>query len=213
MVETLVLKAQRRESKGTRASRRLRTQGQVPAILYGHKEEPVAVTLNYHDLALELQHHHRLLEVELEGKKQQLLLKDVQYDFLGDKIIHVDLARVSLDERVTVTVEVVLKGTPVGVTDGGLLDHILTEVEMECQVTTIPESIKANIANLKIGDSLTAGDLVLPRGADLVTDPSATIATVRIKGEAVEEEEPEEAAETAEPEVISREKTDEEDKS
>ena len=104
MVETLVLKADKRKTSGTRVSRKARAAGLIPAIVYGHGAEPLAITLNYHDLALELQHHHRLLQVDVEGKKEQFLVKEIQYDHLGDKVIHLDLARVDLDERVTMTV-------------------------------------------------------------------------------------------------------------
>jgi len=210
MIESLVLKAQKREQAGTRAARRLRKEGLVPAVIYGHKQEPVSVTLNYHDLALEVQHHHRLLEVELEGKKEKFLVKDVQYDYLGDTIIHVDLARVDLDERVQVTVGIVLKGTPVGVTEGGVLEQLLTEVEVECLVTDIPEDIRANVTDLKEGEQLNASQLELPAGSVLMTEADAPIAIVRTKVEEVEEEEVSEEAEAAEPEVITREKEEEE---
>ena len=135
MVEALLLKAQRREKGGTRASRRERLQGRVPVIIYGHKKDPISVTLNYHDLALELQHHHRLLELELDKKREKVLVKAIQYDHLGDKIIHADLTRVALDERVKVTVLVELKGTPAGASEGGVLEQIHAEVELECLVT------------------------------------------------------------------------------
>ena len=213
MVETLVLKADRRDKTGTREARRLRSRGKVPVIIYGHKQEPVSVALNYHDLALEVQHHHRLLGVELDGKTEQFLVKDIQYDYLGDTIIHIDLTRVDLDERVQVMVEVVLKGVPEGVHEGGMLAQLLTEVELECQVTAIPEGVRANIVHLKAGETLTAGDLELPDGASLVTDANAPVATVRIKAEEVEEEtvEEAEAPESAEPEVITREKSEEQE--
>ncbi|MCK4627447.1 MAG: 50S ribosomal protein L25, partial [Sedimentisphaerales bacterium] len=192
-------------------ARRLRSRGKVPVIIYGHKQEPVSAALNYHDLALELQHHHRLLGVELNGKTEQFLVKDVQYDYLGDTIIHVDLARVNLDERVQVMVEVVLKGIPEGVHEGGVLAQLLTEVELECKVTSIPEQVRANIVHLKAGESLTAGELELPEMVSLVSDAKAPVAIVRVKSEEAAEEavEEAEAPETAEPEMIAREKTEE----
>ena len=126
-------------------------------------------------------------------------------------IIHLDLNRVDLNERVQVQVEVVLKGTPEGVHQGGHLDQMSTEVEIECLVTSIPEDIRANIIGLKVGEMLTAGDLELPEGVTLVTEPDTAIATVRVKGAEVEEEEVAEEAESAEPEVITREKREEEE--
>ena len=210
MVETLLLKAEKREESGTRASRKLRGRGLIPAIIYGHKEEPTAVQLNGHDLSLELQHHHRLLDVELEGKRHKCLVKDVQYDYLGEHAIHVDLTWVSLDERVKVTVEVELRGTPAGISEGGALKQILNEVELECVVTNIPESLRVKISPLKLGETLTAGDLELPESTKLITPPETPIATVQMVAEEIEEEPAEAEAEAEpEPEVIAREKEEE----
>lgn len=213
MTEALVLKAERREKMGTREARRLRSRGKVPVIIYGHKQEPVSVALSHHDLTLEVEHHHRLLGVELDGKLEQFLVKDIQYDYLGDTIIHVDLSRVNLDERVQVMVAVVLKGVPEGVHEGGVLAQTLTEVELECLVTSIPEEVRANIAHLKAGENLTAGELELPDGALLVTEANAPVATVRVKEEEVEEGAVGEAETTdsAEPEMIAREKPEEQE--
>ncbi len=202
MEQALVLKAKKREQVGSRMSRKIRSQGLLPAIIYGHKQEPVSIQLDYHDFALELQHHHRLLDIELDGKQEKLLVKDVQYDYMGDKYVHVDLARVNLDERVQVTVSVELKGIPVGVTEGGILEQAMVDVELECLVTSIPESIRVKVGELKLGQHLLAKDLELPAGTKLVTDPDALVAIVRAKGEEVEEVTPE-VAEGVEPEVIT----------
>ncbi len=206
MVETIVLKAEKREQSGTRCSRKLRKQGLVPAIIYGHKTEPVSVQLNYHDLTMELQHHHRLLEVELDGSQEKLLVKDVQYDHLGDTVIHIDLTRVDLDERVQVTVEIELRGTAVGVSEGGVLDQVNNNIELECLVTDIPESIRVKIGELKIGETLTAADLELPAGAKLISDPTTAIATISVMAEEPEEAEGEAGAAEGEvePEVIAK---------
>jgi large subunit ribosomal protein L25 len=209
--EVLVLKAEKRQSKGTRVSRKLRQQGMIPAIIYGHKEDPVAVQLNAHDLALELQHHHRVLEVDLADHREKCLVKDVQYDYLGEKILHVDLTRVRVDERVEVTVPLELRGTPAGVAEGGVLDQILSEIEIECLVTEIPEVIKTKVNDMQIDQILTAGEIELPAGTNLITDPDAPVAAVRLMAEEVVEEEEIAPAEegTAEPEVIQREKAEE----
>ena len=205
MAETLVLKASRREGTGTRVSRKLREQGQVPAIIYGHKAEPMAVMLNYHDLELEIKHHHRLLDVELEGKQEKLLVKEVQYDYLGDKILHVDLTRVDLDERVTVEVSIELRGAPAGAADGGVLEQVAAEIEVECPVTNIPENIRVHVNDMKVGDTLTAAEVALPEGVTLASDPELVIATVRVMAEEPEAVEGEEG-EGVEPEIIAREK-------
>lgn len=203
MVEALILKAQRRDATGTRASRAERKEGLVPAIVYGHKQEPVAIRLSYHDLMLELQHHHRLVKVEIDGRMEQLLVKDVQYDHLGDKIVHVDLTRVDLDERVTVTVAVELRGFASG-GEHGILDQVNAEVELECLVTNIPEILRISAAELQVGDTLTAGQLELPGDTKLVSAPEMVLAAVHalVTAEAAEEAEAVEPGEE-EPEVIT----------
>lgn len=211
MVEALVLKAERREATGTRAARVDRREGMIPAIVYGHKQEPLAIRLNYHDLALELQHHHRLIKIELDGKADQLLVKEVQYDHLGDKIVHVDLTRVDLDERVTVAVAVEFRGFPAG-GDHGILDQVRAEVELECLVTSIPESIRVAAAEFHVGDTFTAGNLELPAGAKLAAAPDTVLAVVHAVSTAEAEEELAEAA-AEEPELIGeKEKPEEEAK-
>ena len=214
MVEALLLKAERRGRSGTRAARRERLQGRVPVIIYGHQKDPVSVTLDYHDLALELQHHHRLLEVELEKKREKVLVKAIQYDHLGDKIIHADLTRVALDEKVKVSVLVELKGTPAGAVEGGVLEQMHTEVELECLVTHIPESLRVMVTAMKVGDFLLAKDIELPEGTLLVTDPQTQIAALRELAEEEEEEEAEGAQDQGEPEVITaREKPEDQEES
>ena len=204
MVEALVLKAEKRQNSGTAATRRLRLQGRVPAIVYGHQQEPLAVHLDYHDLWLEVQHRHQLLDVELDGKTEKLLIKDLQYNHLYSKIIHVDLTRVDLDERVTVTVPIDLRGTPAGLSEGGVLDQMLADLELECAVTSIPENIRVMVNELNVGETIYARDLELPEGSTLSTDPDAPVVTVRVLAEEVEEAPAEGEAE--EPEIIAREK-------
>ena len=212
MVEALVLKAEKRASHGTRASRKERKAGNVPAIVYGHKAEPISVTLNYHDFALEMQHHHRLLDVELEGKQEKLLIKEVQYDHLGDKIIHVDLTRVDLTERVQMTVRLEFRGTPAGLAEGGVLHQMSADIELECLVTNIPESIRVNIAEMQPGDMLLAKNIELPEGTSLATAPETPVVAVRLAVEAPEEEEEEGTSGEAEPEIITaREKPEDEE--
>ena len=206
MAEALLLKAQRRQNTGTQSARHLRKLDLIPAIIYGHQQEPVAVQLNLHDTALELQHHHRLVNVELDGKQEKLLVKDVQYDHLGDKIIHVDLTRVSLDERVTVTVALELKGTPAGVAEGGVLEQTQASLELECPVTNIPETIRISIVDLKLGETLTAQNIELPPGVTLVTDANTVVAAVRVVAKEVVEEEAAPEEQGSEPKVISKEK-------
>lgn len=199
-----VLKVTKREELGTRQVRRLRQQGFIPAVIYGHGEGAVSVTLNEHDVELAIQHGERLLELEFEGKKQNVLIKEVQWETYGQEIIHVDLARVDLDERVEVTVKIVLKGAPAGASEGGVLQQIASEVRIEVAVRSIPEEILVVVNEMNVGDKLTMGDLPLPEGATLIGDAAAPVASVNVIAEEVEAEVAEEAEEgaAAEPEII-----------
>ncbi len=194
-----VLKASQRKEIGTREVRRLRKQGMIPAIVYGHQQTALAITLNEHDIVLALQHGERVLEIDVDGKKENVLIKEAQYDAFGNKLLHMDLTRVRLDERVELTVPIVLRGTPAGARDGGVLQQTTSEVTIECLVTAIPEDLRVNVNEMNIGDSLQAKDLELPEGATLQTDPDTVVCTISV---IAEEEEAAEAEEAAEPEVI-----------
>jgi large subunit ribosomal protein L25 len=199
----VVFKAQARREAGSRSARRLRAQGLIPGIIYGHQQDPQPVTLNEHEVELALQHGERLLEVRLGRKKHNVLIKDVQYDTFGQKVLHVDLARVDLNERVEVTVPIVLRGTPAGDAEGGVLHQVLNAVSIECLVTAIPEEIRAAVGELGIGDTLYVRDLPLPDGATLLDDPDASVCTVSVVAEEVEAP-AEEAPAAAEPEVVGQ---------
>ena len=129
---------------------------------------------------------------------------------MGEDIIHVDLTRVDVDERVTVSVALEFRGIPVGVSeDGGVLNQLMTEIELECVVVSIPETIRVTIGALKIGDSMTAGELELPEGAVLQTPAEFPVVMIQAAVEEVEEEEAPEgeaAAAGTEPEVIGGDK-------
>ena len=196
-----VLKANSRTESGTRVARKLRASGMVPAIIYGHGEENLSIALNQHDLDVALHHGDRLMEIDLEGTSHNVLIKDVQYDTFGIEILHADLTRVNLDERVEVTVSIVLRGTPKGASDEGVLQQSASDVSIECVVTAIPDEIRVSVIELGVGDSLTAADLELPEGATLLTEPDTQICSVHVVAEAAEAAE-EEGEETVQPEVI-----------
>ncbi|MFQ5414728.1 MAG: 50S ribosomal protein L25, partial [Phycisphaerae bacterium] len=142
----------------------------------------------------------------LDGVARSYLIKSVQYDHLGHEPIHVDLARVDMDERVTVNVGIELRGVPKGVSEGGVLDQQIADIEISCRVTDIPETLHPVVTALGLGESLLVKDLELPPGVTALAEPDARVATVRAPAAAVEEEavsaEAEEAA--AQPERIGR---------
>ena len=145
------LTAQPRSALGSRANKRLRGQGLVPGVIYGHKEAVVPVSLPKKELATHIDRGAHLFDVALDGKSEKVLIKEVQYDHLGIELVHVDFARVSLDEKVEVTVPLELKGTPKGEADGGVLQQIIAELEVECLVTDIPDRIIHNVSEMEIG--------------------------------------------------------------
>src|SRR6056297_496610 len=122
MKDTLLLKAEIRKKTGTSNSAGLRRQGRIPATIYGHKEDPLSVSLDEHNLVEGLHHGARFLEVDVEGKKETVIFKDLQYDYLGRDIIHVDMMRVNVTEDVTVSVPVELKGIAIGTKEGGIIE-------------------------------------------------------------------------------------------
>jgi large subunit ribosomal protein L25 len=205
-MEQVQMTAEKRAPAGSRAAGRLRRKGLVPGVVYGHGEDPVSIAIDQHDLALHLQHGAHLLSLALDGKELQLLVKDVQYDHFGDRVLHIDLIRVDLDERVTVSVPLEFYGEPVGVTEEeGVLLTPMGEIEVECSVANIPDGIRVDVRQLGMNDSISVGDLKLPEGVDAVTPHDQAVATVTPPRE--EEEEPEAAEEAegeAEPEVIGR---------
>lgn len=211
-METITMTAQPRLGRGTRDAKETRSKGLLPAIIYGHGEPPEAVTLPQHEVETGLAHGARTFEVVLGGKSSRYLIKEVQYDHLGDTVIHLDLARVDMNERVTVTVGVETRGVPKGISEGGVLEHYLAEIEVECLVVDIPETLHPMVTHLALGDTLFVKDLQLPPGVKAVTGGDERVCSVRMvleKPEAPAAVEGEAAA-TAEPERIGRIKKEEE---
>jgi large subunit ribosomal protein L25 len=210
--DTVLLKAETRKELGSKHAEKLRKEGKLPVIIYGHKQEPVALTLNLHDFTEAMHHGQRLLDIETDGKSEKLLVKDLQYDYLGKKIIHADMVRVSLTEKIKITIPLEFKGVSAGSHQGDLLDEHLDHLEIECTVTQLPGFIEVSVRDLDIGDNLHARDIELAPGITLVTDPEALIVACHLPvvKEVAEVEELEEAEETTEPEVITESKRDEE---
>jgi large subunit ribosomal protein L25 len=209
MAETAQINAKPRSELGSRANKRLRDQGFIPGVIYGHKEAVVPVTMPKKDVILQLQRGTHLFDVSLDGRSEKVLVKEVQYDHLGQEVIHVDFARVSLDEKVEITVPLELKGTPKGEADGAVLQQIINELEVECLVTDIPDRIIQSVSHMEKDSVLHISDLKPPPGVRCLQDAELIVAMVK----EIEEAAPTEAAEAAaaEPEVIGRKAEDEEE--
>jgi large subunit ribosomal protein L25 len=171
MEKTLQLTAKIRENTGSKAAAKERKQGRIPAVVYGHKKQTEAISLDEHNLVEGLHHGHRLMDIKIGRKIQKVLVKDLQYDHLGKNIIHADLVRVDITETVKVTVPIELKGTAKGTQEGGVITEHTDHLEIECQAADIPESIVVNVADMDVGDTLHAKDVELPEGANLTSSP------------------------------------------
>lgn len=206
-MEEIRIKAySRRREIGSSASARIRKQGFLPAIVYG-SEFNLPVKIKKQDVKVLQQHHFSEnilinLEIEENGKSKSIpvLLKDYQRHPLTEEVIHLDFIKVSMEQEVVVKVPVEIKGEAQGVKEGGVLQHLLWELEVECLPRDIPESIVVDISSLKIGDSLHVGDLKLPENVRAVSE--ATEAVVTISSAMKEEEEELVLQEEEEPEVI-----------
>lgn len=205
-----VLEVETREKVGKLNNRRLRDSGMLPAVLYGHGQEPVSLSLKSDQVDASLRHGAHL--VDLKGAADgQALLQDVQWDTFQQYVLHVDLLRVDSSDRVKVELPVILRGEAPGESEGGVVEHLLHSVEIEMSATEIPDALHISINDLHVGASLKPGDIEdLPAGATYVTDENAVIVhCIEAKAE-VEEAEAEEGAAPAEPEVIGQKDSDEE---
>ena len=209
MAKTLILKAEVREHTGSKAGRKIRKQGKIPAVMYGHKQEPVVISLDEHSFVEGLHHGHRLLDIQLGKKKEKALVKDLQYDYLGKKIIHADLMRVDVTELVKVDVPIELKGAAQDTHEGGIVEAHLSQLEIECKVTDIPEVIVIPVKEMKVGDVIHANEIKLPEGVKLVSQPDVIVVTCHVIAVSKTTEEVEEEEPTA-PEVIGEVKESEE---
>lgn len=201
MGKTLLLKAELREYTGSKAVRKIRDQGRIPAIVYGHKQESVAISLDAHDFLEGLHHGHRLMDIQVGRKKEKMIVKELQYDHLGQNIIHADLMRVDVTESVRVTVPIELKGTATGTHEGGIVEEHADHLEIECKATDIPEKIVVSVKELHVGEALHADDIELPSGVKLISSPELLMVTCHLVAAAKTTEEVEEEIPAA-PEVI-----------
>ena len=205
MKKTLLLKAEVREHTGSKTVRKVREQGRIPAIVYGHKEEPAAISLDAHSFVEGLHHGHRLMDVQIGKKKEKTIVKELQYDHLGKNIIHVDLMRVNVTEIVKVKVPIELKGTAAGTHESGIIEEHVDRLEIECRVIDIPETIVVSVKDVHVGDALHASEIELPDGIKLSSSPEMLLVTCHLVAAAKTTEELEEEVPVA-PEVIGEDK-------
>ena len=208
----VTLEVTRREQTGKEVAKKLRRDGKVPAVVYGGRKDPVAITVDrkaVSELVTKSEHGVRsvfLLKMAGSDQQRHAMIKEITIDPISRKMKHIDFVRVVMDELIKVTVPVHITGTAAGVKEGGILDWQVREVHIETLPTSIPDTIDVDVTALNGHEYLRIKDLVLPEGAKVLDDPERVVVGVtHAKAEAVE------AAEaTAEPEVIKKGK--EEDK-
>lgn len=194
------LHAEKREELGTTACRRLRKAGQIPAVMYGHGEANVNLTLRANEVEAALRHGSHL--IELSGAVNDSALFDVQWDALGTEVLHLDLTRVNAEETVEVELPVELRGEAPGTKEGGVVLHTVHTLTLRCPAGVIPEKLQLTINELHLGESIAASEIELPDKASLVDDPETII--VQCTEPEAEEEVDEEGTGGLEPEVIGR---------
>ena len=214
MISQEVVEAQAREdsSRGKNEARRLRAKGRVPAVVYGAKKPTVAISVDPRQISRILQSesgHNTIFELQLNGDKARVMIVDWQYDPLKDKLLHLDLKRIAMDERIKVQVPIHLVGEAAGVKQqGGILDKVLREVEIECLPSDIPSHVDGNVSELVFGKVLRVSDLPFGSNIKVLTDPNQAVAHITSVKEEVaptpEAVAAEAAAAPAEPEVIKK---------
>jgi large subunit ribosomal protein L25 len=176
-----VLKAQTRVDRGKGAARKLRARGLVPGILYGQGADPQAISLSSQDLLHFFHATHgatAVVDIEIDGKRHMAIPREVQKDHLRGRYIHVDFLEVRGDEKVKMTVEIHEVGEAAGVKAGGVIEHHMREVEIECLPADVPEEIVTDVSELELGDMLRVGDLAPPKGVTFLSDPDTPVISV-----------------------------------
>lgn len=206
MAETLTVEI--RDDLGKHGSRRLRRAGKVPAILYGHRQENRCLAIAADELEAAVRHGSRL--VTLSGAvNESALIRELQWDPWGVRILHVDLTRISADESVELVLPIELRGEAPGVRDGGVIEQLLHELKIECPARSIPDKIEVNVNQLALGGSIAVGQLALPPGAKSLVEADEIVVQCVEPTELPEEEEAAAEAGPAEPELIKERKKEE----
>jgi large subunit ribosomal protein L25 len=204
MAVEMKLSVAKRTEHGSTACRRLRREGRIPGVVYGHQQDPISFVVEWETLAPVLKAGTRVVDLDVEGHIEKAMFRDIQWDTFGMAIKHIDLLRIDPNERVEVEVPVILKGIAAGALAGGILDHHLHSVTLECLAIQIPDGIPVKIAELQIGQAIHVSELELPPNTTVKNEPETVVVQVK---QAIEAEEPSaEAAEAgpAQPEIVGR---------
>jgi len=204
MAVEMKLAVAKRSVKGSTACRRLRRAGRIPAVVYGHAVDPLAVEIAWDTLAPVLKAGTRVVDLDVEGNVEKAMFRDIQWDTFGRTVNHIDFLRIDPNDRVEVEVPILLKGTAPGTLAGGVLDFHLHSVTIECLAIAIPDNIPVKIADLQIDQAIHVRELELPPNTVIKNEPDTVV--VQVKPVVVEEAAAEGAAEPGptEPEIVGR---------
>ncbi len=213
-----MIKAEKRTVFGKNASRRLRREGKIPVILYGASVESVPLIVEKTDIFKIIRSEsgeNTIFKVTIDSGTQNVMIKEIQADPVTDEILHTDLIQIAMDKAVQVSIPIVFQGEAIGVkTEGGFVDVITRELEVECLPQDIPENVVLDISELHLNQSLKIEDIMIPESVKMLSDPDTVVVHIAVpheEEEVVEEEEEEELiGEEEEPEVIKKEKVEEE---
>ena len=214
---SVTIKCETRETFGKNESRRLRREGKVPAVLYGGNEPSTHLTLQKKDIFGILRSEsgeNTIFKAAIATGTKDTMIKELQLDPVTDEILHIDLIQIAMDKAIRVSIPVVVTGESVGVkAEGGFVDLITREIEVECLPGVIPENIEVDISELHLHQSLRIEEVTLPEGVEVVSDPQTLVVLIEaptkeeeVVPEEEEEEEMEVMAEGEQPEVIKKEK-------
>lgn len=213
-MEELFLDAEIREEIGKGKTKGLRDKGFIPAVIYADGKDALSLKLSHRQL-VRLVHQQRIegvvinlnIKDDKKHKSRPCLIKEIQHDPVHGEIVHVDFNQISLTKEIKINVPIVAKGEPAGVKlEGGSLEHILWEIEIECLPVNIPKDIEVDVSLLKLGDSIHVRDIIMPSGVKVLSDPGAIVLSVAAP---MKEEVPVETVdgeEKQEPEVIKEKK-------
>jgi large subunit ribosomal protein L25 len=183
-----------RKEQGSGASRRLRTAGQTPGIIYGGTQAPVAIALDhnalYHALKKET-FHSSILDLEIDGKAEKVLLRDFQMHAFKQLVLHVDFQRVDANQKIHVKVPLHFtneEASPAVKLASGIITHVVTELDIACLPGDLPEFVEVDLSTLEVGNSVHLSDIKLPQGVTAVTQENPTIVTASIPAGKVEAE-------------------------
>ena len=210
------LSASARDQGGKGVARKLRSEGRIPAVVYGHGREPQPLSINSRELDRLLDHiaaEATVIDLDIDGKPARTLIREIQRHPFKRQILHVDFQELVAGEKISVRVPLILVGVPDGVRmDGGVLDQTMRELEVEVDPSNIPNHVDIDVTKLTIGSSIHVRDITLPEGVEVLDDGDASVCVVsapRAAVEAVATEETEAVA--AEPEVIRAKKPEEDE--